>query len=127
MNLFELHVKLSKNEQKLQTFHNNKHTTVVECVLLVPSLCVKTERSIVKGFDVVDLQRAAFFTQIPNNFGSVPKMVHDVASTIVEDDAPIPFCPDATGHGYMFIVPESARDHNTGASQGAEPERDLSS
>uniref|UniRef100_A0A3Q2ZT81 Uncharacterized protein n=1 Tax=Kryptolebias marmoratus TaxID=37003 RepID=A0A3Q2ZT81_KRYMA len=84
------------------------------------SLCMETERAIVKRFDVVDLH-AVSFVQITQQFGSIFKMVHNRIPFIVEDDAvPRSFVPDATGHEFMVFALETAGDHHTGPGQSTE-------
>uniref|UniRef100_A0A3B5APB1 Uncharacterized protein n=1 Tax=Stegastes partitus TaxID=144197 RepID=A0A3B5APB1_9TELE len=87
-------------------------------------LCMEAEGPIVKGFDVIDLQRAVPFVQI-SHFGSALKVVDYFALAIMEDNASCLFGPDATTQRDTVFVLEAAGNHHTGVCQGAEPEGDL--
>ncbi|KAM6936704.1 nonsense-mediated mRNA decay factor SMG9-like [Lycodopsis pacificus] len=58
--------------------------------------------------------------------GAALEMVNHIAWGIVVDDIPSFFGPDATRDRLILLVQEAAGNHHTGASQGAESERDFS-
>uniref|UniRef100_A0A3Q3F327 Uncharacterized protein n=1 Tax=Labrus bergylta TaxID=56723 RepID=A0A3Q3F327_9LABR len=65
-----------------------------------------TEGPVVKGLDVIDLQRAVSLTQIPYNSGSVLEMVQHKTATIMVDNSPCFFNPDAACGGNIPLVLE---------------------
>uniref|UniRef100_A0A3B5L3H6 Si:dkey-238d18.6 n=1 Tax=Xiphophorus couchianus TaxID=32473 RepID=A0A3B5L3H6_9TELE len=85
---------------------------------------IETERAAVKGFYIINLQRAVSFIQVSHNFGPILEVVQNVTAGIVVHHAPSFFVPDATSQMLILVVLETAGDDHTGPSQGTESDRD---